>query len=149
MSYCIGLDTMFQLFEKRQICMPTLKYKKNFVFTGTKGGKCKIISHFFPTFLCVYFWRARVCWPLLCKCRPFMIFEGCLNSNSECCRSKRARYQLSHHPARWKIDMDIVHKNWKNCVQNLRDRPTILFYSLLHTVDQFRKLTEEVSAWQW
>ncbi len=39
--------------------------------------------------------RARVCWPLLCLCCPFMIFDGCLNSNSECCRSKRARY-LSH-----------------------------------------------------
>jgi hypothetical protein len=26
----------------------------------------------------------------------FMIFKGCLDSNPECCRSKRARYQLSH-----------------------------------------------------
>ncbi len=42
------------------------------------------------------FLGARVCWPLLCICRPFMIYEGCLNSNSECCRSKRARNQTSH-----------------------------------------------------
>ncbi len=33
--------------------------------------------------------------PLHTMC-PFMIFEGCLNSNSECCSSKRAGYQLSH-----------------------------------------------------
>ncbi len=26
----------------------------------------------------------------------FMIFEGCLDSNPECCRSKLARYRLSH-----------------------------------------------------
>jgi hypothetical protein len=43
-----------------------------------------------------FFWMERVCWPLLCLCRPIMIFEGCLNSNSECCHSQRARYQLSH-----------------------------------------------------
>ncbi len=33
-------------------------------------------------FFCIFFWRARVCWPLLCLCRPFIIFEVCLNSNS-------------------------------------------------------------------
>jgi hypothetical protein len=42
------------------------------------------------------FWRARVCRPLLRLCRPFMIFEGCLDSNPECCRSKQAHYRLSH-----------------------------------------------------
>jgi hypothetical protein len=45
---------------------------------------------------CIFFWRARVCRPLLCLCRPFMIFEGCLYSNPEYCRSKLARYRLSH-----------------------------------------------------
>ncbi len=48
------------------------------------------------TFLYIYFFIGLVCWPSLCLSRPFMIFEGCLSSNSECCRSKRARYQLSH-----------------------------------------------------
>jgi hypothetical protein len=43
-----------------------------------------------------FFLRARVCRPLLRLCRPFMIFEGCLDSNPECCRSKLARYRLSH-----------------------------------------------------
>jgi len=47
-------------------------------------------------FCCIFFWRARVCRPLLCLCRPFMIFEGCLDSNPEYCRSKLARYRLSH-----------------------------------------------------
>ncbi len=34
-------------------------------------------------------WRARVCWPLLCLCRRFCIFERCLDSNLESCRSMR------------------------------------------------------------
>jgi hypothetical protein len=42
------------------------------------------------------FWRAKVCWPLLCLCRPFCIFERCLDSNPESCRSKQARYELSN-----------------------------------------------------
>jgi hypothetical protein len=44
----------------------------------------------------LFFWLARVCWPLLCLCRPFCIVERCLDSNPESCRSKQARYQLSH-----------------------------------------------------
>jgi hypothetical protein len=32
---------------------------------------------------------ARVCWPLLCLCRPFCIFERCLDSNPESCCSKQ------------------------------------------------------------
>ncbi len=39
-------------------------------------------------FFCIFFWRARVCRPLLCLCRPFMIYEGCLDSNPKYCRSK-------------------------------------------------------------
>ncbi len=42
------------------------------------------------------FWRARVCWPRLCLCRPFCIFGSCLESNPESCRSKQVRCQLSH-----------------------------------------------------
>ncbi len=41
------------------------------------------------------FWRAGVCRPLLCLCRPLMIFKGCLDSNPECCRSKLVRYRLN------------------------------------------------------
>ncbi len=44
----------------------------------------------------MYFWRARVCWPLLCLCRPFIILEGYLNWNLESWRSKQRQYQLSH-----------------------------------------------------
>jgi hypothetical protein len=47
-------------------------------------------------FFCIFFWRATVCRPLLRLCRPFIIFEGCLDSNPEYCRSKLARYRLSH-----------------------------------------------------
>ncbi len=51
---------------------------------------------FSDIFLLCLVLRARVCWLLRCLCRPFMIFEGWVYSNSECCRSKRARYQLNH-----------------------------------------------------
>ncbi len=44
---------------------------------------------------CIFFWRARVLAnPGLC--RPFCIFERCLDSNPESCCSNQARYQLSH-----------------------------------------------------
>ncbi len=42
------------------------------------------------------FWWARVCWPLLCLCRPCCIFERCLDSNPESCRGKQAHCQLGH-----------------------------------------------------
>ncbi len=47
------------------------------------------------TFLYIFWW-ARVCWPLLYLCRPFVIFEGCLDSNPESRRRKQASYQHSH-----------------------------------------------------
>ncbi len=37
-----------------------------------------------------------MCRPLLRLCRPFMIYEGCLDSNPEYYLSKLARYRLSH-----------------------------------------------------
>ncbi len=46
----------------------------------------KILS----SFLVYFFWRARMCLPLLRLCRPFMTFEGCLDSNPECCRPIRS-----------------------------------------------------------
>ncbi len=54
----------------------------------------RLLKKFFTLF-CIFFWRARVCWPLLCLCRPFCIFERCLYSNPESCHSKQARYQSS------------------------------------------------------
>jgi hypothetical protein len=36
----------------------------------------------------IFFWWSRVCWPL--PFRPFCIFERCLDSHQESCRSKRA-----------------------------------------------------------
>ncbi len=47
-------------------------------------------------FILYIFWRDRMQRPLLCLYRPFIIFEGCLDSNPECWRSKPARYRLSH-----------------------------------------------------
>ncbi len=44
----------------------------------------------FHSFFVYFLWRARVCWPLLCLCRPFCTFERYLDSNPECCRVKHA-----------------------------------------------------------
>jgi hypothetical protein len=52
---------------------------------------------------CIFLWWATVCWPLLCLCRPFCIFERCLDLNPESCRSKLARYQLSN-PSSWEMN---------------------------------------------
>jgi hypothetical protein len=49
-----------------------------------------------PIFFVYIYWLARVCWPLLCLCRPFCFFERCLYSHPESSLSKQARYQLSH-----------------------------------------------------
>ncbi len=58
-------------------------------------------------------------------CRPFMIFEGCLDSNQECCRSKLARYRLSHpsHNTGGKFETGIgglgETDSWKNQKQKI------------------------------
>jgi hypothetical protein len=49
---------------------------------------------------------------LLCLCRPFCIFERCLDWNPESCRSKQARCQLSHpspSPSR-KVHEELKHR---------------------------------------
>jgi hypothetical protein len=50
----------------------------------------------FPVY---FFGRARMCWPLLCLCRPFCIFERCLDSNPESCRSKQACFYQPSYPS--------------------------------------------------
>ncbi len=37
-----------------------------------------------------------MCCPLLCLCCPLCIFEICLDSNPESCRSNQGRNQLGH-----------------------------------------------------
>ncbi len=56
----------------------------------------------------IFFWRARVCRPLLRLCRLFMSFEGYLDSNPECCRSKLARYGLEY-----------IHKVFRRKISNI------------------------------
>jgi hypothetical protein len=74
--------------------------EKNTDFHGIKDdrrGVDKGYLHFHRSYIFyIYFWRARVCRPLLRLCRPFMIFEGCLDSNPEYCISKLAQNRLSH-----------------------------------------------------
>jgi len=64
-------------------------------------GNCRVdwgwwlLQISFKSFLYIFL-AVRVCWPLLCFCLPFRIFERCLDSNSESCCTKQALYQLSH-----------------------------------------------------
>ncbi len=47
-------------------------------------------------FFCIFFWRTRVRWPLLCLCRPFCIYEKCLDSNLKN-PGQKAQPSPSHH----------------------------------------------------
>jgi hypothetical protein len=64
------------------------RYLKKFTFHRDVLESGRVIT--------LFFLPPRVRWSLLCLCRPFMIFGGCLNSYSEFCHSKQARYQLIH-----------------------------------------------------
>jgi hypothetical protein len=55
---------------------------------GTSSGHSTIILYFFRL--------ATKGWPFFCLFRPFMIFEGYLNSNTECCR---CAITLATHPS--------------------------------------------------
>ncbi len=76
---------------------------------------CSILAHlkieFFSIFF-IFFWRAGVCWPLFC-CFAYVahkrFLKGCLNSNSEYCRSKRAQNQLSHSSRKKSIETMQLH----------------------------------------
>ncbi len=58
-------------------------------------------------FCCILFLRATVCRPLLCLCRPFCIFERCLDSNPEKCRSNVATHPSINPLQRlWSGDFD-------------------------------------------
>ncbi len=67
------------------------------------------LSKWLNYFFLYFFGGLRtVCWPLHCLCRPFCIFQRCLDSNPECCRSKKARYQLIFRTN--KIDLQVVYQ---------------------------------------
>ncbi len=46
-----------------------------------------------------FFWRARLCWPLLCLCRPFCIFERCpIPTQRAAAASRRGTNVATHLP---------------------------------------------------
>jgi hypothetical protein len=55
----------------------------------------KILADFRPDI-----WRARVCRPLLRLCRPFIIFEGCLDSTQITTVESWRATDLATHPPR-------------------------------------------------
>ncbi len=98
--YCAGEPLSPEQLRKAS----QLYFLPNVVFTSK--GKCRfkpptIWDQLFITTVSgvsfwYIFWQDRVCWRLLCLCHSFSIFERCLDANPESCRSKQARYQLSH-----------------------------------------------------
>ncbi len=44
------------------------------------------------------FWWARVCWLLLYLCRPFCVFERCLDTQRASIESRRATNLATHLP---------------------------------------------------
>jgi hypothetical protein len=46
-----------------------------------------------------FFLQARVCWPLICLCRPFCIFEKCLLLNQRAAVASRRATNLANHLA--------------------------------------------------
>jgi hypothetical protein len=50
-------------------------------------------------FFCIFFWRATVCRPHLCLCRPFMIFEGCLDRSQSAAVASWRATDLATHPS--------------------------------------------------
>ncbi len=65
------------------------------LYTGqpSKGVNCRDNPHLF-----FIFWRAWVCWPLFCFCRPFRIFERCLRIRAQIAavESRRATNLATH-----------------------------------------------------
>ncbi len=94
-SQNLPVQTQFwkQTFVTNPLHRGTLSFK-SFLYCRVHGictWRLEILSAC-KGFLLVYiFWQARVRWPLLCLCRPFCIFERCLDSIPVSCRSKQAR----------------------------------------------------------
>ncbi len=98
---CDTIQFTYIFFKTAFFWKRTLRYQyisclRHKMFTKLQFVEVWEAALVYPVMLCIFFWRARVCWSLLCFCRPFCIFERCLDSNPESCRSKQARYQLSH-----------------------------------------------------
>ncbi len=73
-------------------------------FSSSQRQKWIIRSKKYGKKICIFFWRARVCWSFLCIYRPFMIFFYFWRVSwfeLKVLRSKRPRYQLSY-PYPWK-----------------------------------------------
>ncbi len=53
--------------------------------------------------ICVYIfsWRARMCWPPLCLCRPLMIFTDVWIRTQSACREKQALYHRNINFITW------------------------------------------------
>jgi hypothetical protein len=63
------------------------------------GDRCQVNlfnNELILFFLSLFGGLERVGHALLCLCLPFVVFEGCLDSNPETCRSKQALYQLRY-----------------------------------------------------
>jgi hypothetical protein len=110
----------------------------NLIFNGFTQGS-------FSFFLFLYiFCRASVCWPFLCLCRPVCIFEICLDTNPESCRSKQrcATNLATPSPLYYKL-----HKHWKRFYHILPNWNLFLSWMLWQsTKSRSKKRTVETTG---
>ncbi len=76
-------------------CDPTVWVENRKRWLKARHSASVLCPHASKIFFCIFFGRL-VCWPLLCWCRSFCIFERCLDPNPESWSSKQARYKLNH-----------------------------------------------------
>jgi hypothetical protein len=83
------------------------------------------------------FWLARVCWPILCLCRPFCIFERCLDWTQSCVASRCA------------TNLAIISEK-RHCVFSREDY--FLYKKLKYTQKEQKLLKRVISnrdSWEW
>ncbi len=81
-----------KIMEKLLVTMKSLRFDF-FMFLEFSKTSLRYVK-----FFCLFFWRAWVCWPLLCLCRPFCNFERCLDSNQATVPSRRVTNLATHLP---------------------------------------------------
>ncbi len=93
--HCYVLAELYELYEYLvPKCSPYKQCKNSaFLMVSASTTHDMLLNQYFDRegsqklgyfYFCIFFWQG-VCWSLLHFCRPFMIFNGCLDSNPECC----------------------------------------------------------------
>ncbi len=106
-------------------------------------------------FYFLFFWRARVCWPLLCLCRPLLyIFWEISGFDPESCRTCRSATNLANHLPKQKLYLISQFKNICHSLFNGFPRKFSLskfnaYIFLVYGVHQLALGTLEKERWLW